>query len=127
MKRLAGTFSISLLTLIALTACRSHVHPPEEVGTYEYHSGDIATGQSCFTLDRDGTYSLGNAGDPLGQLVLTDTPQSGKWSLHDGDSGQQLIIGNATLAIERTSSVIRVRVNDGLGIYCDLPQHTNPR
>jgi hypothetical protein len=127
MNRLARTLLIPLFTPFALTACRSHVHPPEEVGTYEYHSGDIATGQSCFTLDRDGTYSLGNAGDPLGQLVLTDTPQSGKWSLHDDDSGQQLIIGNATLAIERTSSVVRVRVNDGLGIYCDLPQHASPK
>ena len=127
MKRLAGTLLIPLFTLAAFTACRSHVHPPEEVGTYEYHSGDIATGQSCFTLDRDGTYSLGDAGDPLGQLVLTDTPRSGKWSLHDDDSGQRLLLGDSTLPIERTPSAIRVRVNDGLGIYCDLPQHTNQK
>jgi len=127
MNRLAGTLLIPLFTLIALTACRSHVHPPEEVGTYEYHSGDIATGQSCFTLDRDGTYSLGNAGDALGQLVLTDTSPSGKWSLHDDANGQQLLLGDTVLPIERTSSVVRVRVNDGLGIYCDLPQNIKPK
>jgi hypothetical protein len=126
MNRLAGIFSISLLTLIALTACRSHVHPPEEVGTYEYHSGDIPTGQNCFTLERDGTYSLGDAGDPLGQLVLTDTPRSGKWSLHDGANGQQLRLGDTVLPIELNSSAIRVRVNDTLNIYCDLPRHANP-
>jgi len=123
MNRLAGTLSILLFTLIALTACRSHVHPPEEVGTYEYHSGDIATGQSCFTLDRDGTYSLGNAGDPLGQLVLTDTPPSGRWSLHDDANGQQLILGDTALPIELKSSAIRVRVNDTLDIYCDRPRN----
>ena len=124
MKRFARSLSILLFLPTALIACRSHVHPPEEVGTYEYHSGDIATGQSCFTLDRDGTYSLGNAGDPLGQLVLTDTPKYGKWSLHDDANGQQLLIlDKAVLPIERTSSFVRARVNDTLNIYCDLPNN----
>ena len=122
MKMICLTPSLLLLTPIMLTACHSHVHSPEEVGTYEYRSGDISTGQSCFSLAKDGTYSLGDAGDPLGQLVLTDAPRQGRWRLHEDKDGQELILGDARLPIEHTSSAIRVKVNDGMRIYCDLPQ-----
>ena len=114
--------SILLLMPTMLTACHSHVHSPEEVGVYEFHSGDIATGQSCFSLAKDGTYALGDAGDPLGQLALTDTPRHGRWKLHEDQAGQELVLGDAVLPIERTSSTIRVKVNEGMHIYCDLPQ-----
>jgi hypothetical protein len=124
MKQMAKvlTPSLLLLTSTMLTACHSHVQPPEEVGTYQYRAGDIDTGQSCFSLQKDGTYSLGDAGDPLGQLALTDAPKRGRWTLHEDADGQQLILGNAILPIERTSSAIRVKVNESTRIYCELPQ-----
>ena len=111
-----------LLIPAMLTACHAHVHSPEPVGTYEFRSGNIATGQSCFSLANDGTYALGDAGDPLGQLALTDAPKSGRWTLHEDETGQQLILGHASLPIVRTSTAIRVKVNEPMGIYCDLPQ-----
>jgi hypothetical protein len=116
------TPSLLLFTPTMLTACHSHVHPPEEVGVYEYKAGDIVTGQSCFSLAKDGTYSLGDAGDPLGQLALTDTPHEGHWRLHEDKDGQQLILNDSVLPIERTSSTVRVKVNEALRIYCELPQ-----
>ena len=121
MKQSIRIISLCLMPTM-FTACRAHVHPPEEIGTYEYRAGNDDTGQSCFSLAKDGTYSLGDAGDPLGQLALTDTPRHGRWRFHEDADGQQLILGGAVLPIERTSNAIRVKVNESTRIYCELPQ-----
>lgn len=89
-------------------------------GNYEYHLGNKAQGKVCFVLNSDGRYFLGDAHEPLSQPSMSGTSPHGKWELHSDTSGQTLIIGDSSLPIARTSSSIRVTVDDDLGMYCDL-------
>lgn len=119
MQRKTGSMAAAFL-LASLTGCRpGSVDRDNLVGRYEYHSGNKSQGTTCFILNSDGSYVLGDAVEPLGQISMSGTPSHGMWQLGSG-TGQELIIGRSALPVRRTSSSIRVTVDDDLGMYCDL-------
>jgi hypothetical protein len=89
-------------------------------GLYEYDSGNRGTETVCFVLSPDGTYSLGNATDPVNVMTYSGTPSSGHWELLSVADNQRLSIGNSSLPIKRTSSGVRVVVDGDQDMYCDF-------
>jgi hypothetical protein len=111
-----------IIMLLWLTGCgQKPVSVAQAAGSYEYHSGNRAQGVACFELRSNGSYTLGNAKEPLGSIAMTGSPPQGRWTLGGGTDHQELSIGKSSLPIERTHSSIRVTVDDDLGMYCDLP------
>jgi len=85
---------------------------------YEYYSGNKPQGTVCWVLNSGGGYVLGDANEPLSQFPMSS---HGTWELSSDDTGQKLIIGKTSLPVSRTSTSIRITVNDDLGMHCDLP------
>jgi hypothetical protein len=115
----------SILVLATLASCRTPqlVTVADSTGSYEFHSGNRALGTICFELDSNGSYHLGNARVSLSSISMRGAPETGRWTLSGGPGEEILLIGKASLPIERTPSSIRVTVDDDLGMYCDLPVH----
>jgi hypothetical protein len=115
-----------LLTAVFLSGCLLSCHDrtvnrDELDGRYEYHSGDRPQGSVCFVLSADGSYSLGDANQPLDDMSMKGTSPHGTWELSSDATGQKLFIGKSSLPVGRAGSSIRVTVNDDLGMYCELP------
>ena len=104
-----------------IAGCKSK--PPisrnECIGIYKAYLEDKSTGKVCFTLNPDGTYSLGDTQpkDGLGYFPLAT---HGEWELSSDSTGQRFFIDKATLPVGREKNSISVTVNDDLGYSCNL-------
>ena len=122
--RVAGLLA-AVLVSACLVGCRGPAAQRRDLaGRFEYYSGDKPQGRTCFVLNEDGGYVLGDANEPLGQISMLGTLSHGTWRLSSDETGQKLIIGKSEFPIQRRGSAIRVTVNDDLGMYCDLLPHS---
>src|SRR6202007_107278 len=86
----------TICLLCALIACTGKpVTKSDAIGRYEYHSGNKAQGTTCFILNPEGTYVLGDAKEPLSDMSMGGTPPQGTWQLRYG-AGRVLWIGRAS-------------------------------
>lgn len=88
-------------------------------GLYEYDSGNRGTGTVCFVLSSDGTYAIGNASEPMKEILFSGTQSKGNWQLTGSSPDQKLRLGDSIFPIERTDSGVRVIVDHDQDIYCD--------
>lgn len=116
---------ITAIALIAIsttleTGCGSKTLDSGNVpGLYEYDSGNRGTSTVCFVLSSDGTYAIGNASDPMKEILFSGTQSKGNWQLMGSSPDQKLQLGNSSFPIERTASGVRVIVDHDQDIYCD--------
>jgi hypothetical protein len=121
--QMRGVLLMTAILSASLVGCRDRtINRDDLIGRFEYRSGDKPQGTTCFVLNSDGGYALGDANAPLGEISMSGTPPRGTWKLSFNSTGQELIIGKSGLPVQLKGSSIRVTVNDDLGMYCDLPR-----
>jgi hypothetical protein len=120
-QRRDAAFLTAIVLSASLVGCRHRsINREDMVGSFEYHSGDKPQGSICFVLSSNGSYSLGDANQPLDDMSMKGGPPHGTWELSSDATGQKLFIGKSSLPVGREGSSIRVTVNNDLGMYCEL-------